>query len=77
MTGVIQLSASASASSIARHSASVTLGCLNHICMTDLWWLFFLVTDYLDRMSTLLLSSLGMCSKGALLKRAMLFLAVW
>ena len=49
MTSVIQLSTSASsiarhsASSIARHSASasVTLGCLSHICMTDLWWLFF------------------------------------
>jgi len=79
MTGVIQLSVLASASSIARHSAStsVTLGCLNHICMTDLWWLFFLVTDNLDKMSALLLSSLGMCSKGALLKRVMLFSAAW
>ena len=45
--------------------------------MTDLLWLFLLVTDSLDRMSALLLSSLGMCSKGALLKRAMLFLVAW
>ena len=79
MTGVIQLLASTSSSSIVRHSASasVTLGCLSHICMTDLWWLFLFVTDSLDKMSALLLSSLGMCSKGALLKRAMQFLAAW
>jgi len=75
MMDVIQLSISAL--SIVRHSASDTLGCLSHICMTDLWWLFFLVIDNLDKMSTLLLFSLGMCSKGALLNQTMLFLAAW
>jgi len=75
MMGVIQLSISASA--IARHSVSDTLGCLNHICMTGLWWLFFLVTDSLDKMLALLVSSLGMCSNGALFNRAMLFQAAW
>ena len=50
MMGVIQLSISASA--IVRHSVSNTLRCLNHISMTNLWWLFFLVTDNLDKAST-------------------------
>jgi len=43
MIGVIQLSISALAT--VKHSVSETLGCLSHICMTDLWWLFFLVIE--------------------------------
>ena len=47
MMGVIQLSFLVLA--IARHSVSDTLRCLRHICMTDHWWLFFFVTDSLDK----------------------------
>ena len=74
MIGVIQLSASISAT--ARYSVSVTLGCLSHICMTDIWWVFFLVTDSRDRESARLFSCLGMCSTGAFWNRAMLLRAV-
>jgi len=75
MMGVIQLSTSVWA--ITRNSVSNTLGCLSHICITDRWWLFFFLTDSLDKASTLLFSYLSMCSKGALLNRAMLFQATW
>ena len=58
--GVIQVSVLAFMT--ARHSTNATLGCLSQICMTNLWWLFFLVVDSRDNALARLFSCRRMCS---------------